>query len=751
MKNIGIKSYSAHNIAKFVCASFLAILLLATSLLTLSSCAVGGGNDESYVKISSGGKTLSVEIPVAEGSYDEVWLFAIDVWQGMDDLKDATRIAEAKVRGKTAKAEIDINGQLHETLCKGYFFAEKTNDETYSAITGVYYVSNPRDVAKKIKTDEDELYALRKGALGGADELAGASASATVLTVELGDLMLPTRARGSIPYVWNGLTYYADRDAVEELDGKIAAYAKSGIKVYLELVQTKSASELPLGVSDIVFDAPAGKSGYALNMTTREGASRVCGIFDFLSERYGESGFCDSFIIGRNVNLFSEYYVGGPDSEAAIKNYLHAVRSAYNILLSHTPHGNIYLAVSNNWNVASDGNYSVRDIISAFNNLAGAEGDFFWQVSIEANASDASDSSIWNDPLVTDRSEFISPANIETLSNHLASRAYTCRGMQRHILINRLAIGGNNAEEQAASYAYAYYKSLNTESVDAIIYGVLVDDGVLNNGIYAIDETGEPTEKKLTEVFLGIDGKKSVDLGFVDDYVKDWKYLYKNNSKDALRVVSVGGKTVKGHSREEIFALTGMSGGDMLGFVPSVEGSYAELRYSYALERPSLYIGVDREKTIGALGTVSDVISVDSLGEGELLEIFAMMSATGSTGNTGSTGIMTVRLSGFGKSGTEYVYSAKTEINANEWNYHYFDVSELLRNVDGETVSLSITVEPTDPNAEISGLWISEINTVSDKGISFGWLFILIGVLAALGGITVFVLWFKKNFVFVKE
>jgi hypothetical protein len=744
IKNKNIKSYNARNIAKFVCLASLLLVLIILSA-ALSSCAFGRGNDASYVKVKSGGETLEVEIPISDGDYEEVYLFGIDVWQGMDALNGANRIAKAKVSGKTAKARVDIDGQLAETLCKGYLFAEKTGEDEYRAITGIYYVSNPRDVAEKIKSDEDELSTLLKGATGEVKELTDANASATVITVELGDLMLPAREEGAFSYVWNGLTYYADRAAIEKLDNRIAAYAKSGIKVYLELVQTKAASELPEKISDIVFDAPTGKSGYALNMTTLEGASRICGMLDLLAERYGKSGLCDAFIMGRNVNLFSEYYAGGPDSEAGIKNYLSAVRSAYNILLSHTPHGKVYLAVNNNWNVASAGTYNVRDMLSAFNNLASAEGDFFWQVSIEANSSDASDSSIWEDTLATERSEFISPANIETLSNHLAAHAYTCRGMQRHILVNRLAIGGGNAEEQAASYAYAYYKSMKTECVDAIIYGMLVDDSALNNGIYAADAMGNLTEKKLTEVFLGIDNKNKVDLSFVSNYVSDWKYLYKSLAKQSVRFENVAGEGLKGYANDESFNVVDMSKGDMLGFVPLTSGAYSELRYSYALERPALYVGADRSNNNEMFGAVSNDITLDSLKEGEVLEIFAMMSASSGSGK------LTVRLMGFDKNGSECVYRASVDIGANEWNHYYFDVSDFVKKVDEETVSLSVAVESTDPSNEIRGFWLSEINAVSEKNSSLGVIFAILGIVAAAGGITAFVFWFKKNYVFVKE
>ena len=198
------------------------------------------------------------------------------------------------------------------------------------------------------------------------------------------------------------------------------------------MVQTKARTALDGKLKDIVFDAPEGKNGYALNMTSREGASRVCGIFDFLAERYGKSGQASAFIIGRKVNNINDWYAGGPTAEKGISNYLAAVRSAHNILLSHNPEGRVYIAVDNNWAIAEAGNFPVKDILSSFNNLCAAQGDFFWQISAEANTSDLSDSSIWDDPLSTGRSDFLSPANIEMLANQLSTEIYKFEGRKCH-------------------------------------------------------------------------------------------------------------------------------------------------------------------------------------------------------------------------------------------------------------------------------------------------------------------------------
>lgn len=742
------------NIATFVCTIVFLTTVMSTLAVALSSCgSKSSPGDSSYVKVTDSGKTITAEIPVADGvDPKEIYLFELELWQTPDMISELEPVAKAKVSNEEAKAELDVTGKLSEVLCKGYMFAQK-DGESYSPVTGVYYVTNPRDAGEKAKGKEGDSTAPLKGAIGTSSQLLELGAGSTTVTVNLSGLMSETGGKGTIPYVWNGLTYYANREALEVLDQKITDYTNAGIYVYLELVQTSSRAELSQNLKSIVFDSPSGKKGYALNMTDREGSNRICGLFDLLAERYGsggEYGKAEAFIIGRRVNDMSGWYAGGPTAEHGIANYLSAVRAAYNILLSHTPSGRVYIAADNGWNVAESGNFTVRDMLSSFNNLASAGGDFFWQVSVEANASDASDSSVWDDPMTSGRSDFLSPANIEVLDNQLASDMYKCGGIQRHMLLNRFAVGGYDEDSRAASYAYAYYKCLSSGYVDGLIYGVMADVEGDTSGaglLTAETSTSLSAHKRIAEIFSSIDDENGQDLSFVSALVGNkWDHIYKKLSEDAIvrsMVYAVGGKV---HSNEGLGVITDFSGGDMMGFSPCAWTDYAELRYSPQYERPALYAHISAKSGSDKAGVISSEFNTEMLRDAGYLGITLMVDSGG------SEAVITLRIAGKDHSGTEHVFLADAEISANTWTDVYFDINEFIKEIDGETVTVAVLAGALDPVHKVSGLWMSSIVSEAPAEGEFPvWIIVLLAIAAAGVGIFFFVKWFRKNYTFVRE
>lgn len=727
-------------IATFVCAVLCLATVMSVCALSLVSCSDKWSGESAYVQVSKGGESITARIPVGKDvDSKDVFLFGINIWESGADLSGAQPLTEAKIKGDEARAEIDVGGKLSEMLCKGYLFAKKEASGAYTPITGVYYVTNPRDSEKKVKGDEDSFPSNMKGAIGTVSQLLDLGASATAVTVNISELMSAEGGAGTVPYVWNGLTYYADRDALEALDKQIRDHTDAGIYVYLEIVQTTPAEELPERIKPIAFDAPAGKQGYALNMTNREGASRICGMLDLLAGRYGsggENGKASAFIIGRNVNNMSDWYAGS-EGESAVLNYARAVRAAYNILLSHTPSGRVYVSMGNNWNVADTGDLTVRDMMISFNNQVGTEGDFFWQMAVEANASDTSDSSIWDDPGAAGRSDFISPANIETVTNQLSTEMYKCGGKQRHVLLNRFFVGGTDENARAASYAYAYYKCLYAETVDGLLYGDVSDAGagLLGDG------------KKIAEVVTTIDDKNCTDLSFVSSLVGDkWDRIYKKHSKNADVRVTVYSSGGSDHSNDGASTVTDFSGGDIFGFKPAASSEYVELRYSDEKNRPALYAPLSPKGESDKAGVISSSLERKTLKEAGYLGITAKIDSPG------SNAIVTLRLSGYDKKGTEYVFVGETAVNTNVWTDVYFDIEDFIDDIDGDTVTVAVTVCPKDGGGAADGLWLSEIVTEEPmKGGFPVWLIVVLISAAVIGGCTAFVMWFRKNYTFVRE
>ena len=728
MKNKNENKKTLKKIAIFVCAVICLATLLSVCALTLTSCADKWTGEAAYVQVSKKGDKINVEIPVGDGvDSKNVFLFGINMWESGAELGGIAPLCEAKVKGSKATAEIEVSGNLSEMLCKGYLFAKRDDAGAFVPLTGVYYATNPGNSHGKNKVDEDGYPTGMKGTVGSVADALDLESSSAVVTVNLSDLMSAEGGKGTIPYVWSGLTYYANRDAIESLDKQIKGYTDAGVYVYLEIVQTTPREKLSGGLKTVVLDAPAGKNGYALNMYDREGASRICGMFDLLAGRYGsggENGKASAFIIGRNVNNLGQWYAGD-SGDGAVLNYAKAVRAAYNILLAHTPDGRVYISVNNNWNVADSGNFTVRDMMVSFNNQVGTEGDFFWQVAIEANASDPSDSSIWDDPQATGKSDFISPANIETLVNQLSTDMYKCGGMQRHVLLNRFYVGGSDEKYRTASYAFAYYKCLYTGSVDGLLYDAIRESNAAMLGVIA-----------------GIDDENCPDLSFVSAVIGEkWDRIYKKLSKDAGIRATERSTNGADHSYDGVTVITDFSSGDTFGFKP-LDADYVELRYSEARGKAALYapISAGGERA----GVVSSSLSRKALKEVGYLGVTAMIESSA------TDAVVTLRLSGYDKKGIEHVFVGETTVATGAWTSVYFDVQDFVKKIDSDTVTVSVTT--LSQLGETDGIWLSEMVTEAPmKGGFPMWIIVVLIVLAVVGGCVAFVMWFRKNYTFVRE
>lgn len=734
--------------------ALIAIAMLASCALALVGCAARPGKAESdaYAKLASGGKKLSVRAPVNDDERD-VFLFAIDLWQSPTDVIEDEPLAKAKTKNSVATATVklrDVN--LSELVCKGFVFAMESEDgKSYTPVSSVYYITNSKVVHEKgDKIDESELAGDLKGIIGTPSELLALGARSTLVTVDLGDLICAGGGNGTRSFVFNGVTCHIDGDALDALDRRIKAYTESGISIYLELVQTKAYTEFGNRVSAIAIEGAHGAQGYALNMQSRDGVNMICAALDFLTERYsgGEHGRVDSLIIGRTVNNYSKFYADGLAFEMGVENYVRAVRMAYNLMLLHNPRGKVYISLGNNWTVAESGGVSAKELLTAFTGIAENGGDFFWQLCLEANASDASDSSIWDDTLAVGGNQFVSPANLETVTKILSTSAYKCNGYMRNLVLNRFAIGGGNEEAQAASYAYAYYTALDSNRVNALIYAKTTDsdNDAVRSGLYSAANGGLPEPKKLAEIFSAVDNEKIGDVAYVSGLVGEkWNKLYNDNSKLAVKRETFTASPVVRDSRKDHEDIADFCGGNSFGFVP-ISSDYAELRFADEWNKSALYASLDPESVSDMCGVITGELTAKSLKDAGYLTLTSMIEAVGGSVK------LSVRLSGYDNSGKELVYTAESEVRAGEWTENYYDIKSFLKHIDSETLTLSVTAGAAASDTEVEGLWISSIGSEApDKNEFPLWIiWVLVGVIV-VGGLTAFVIWFRKNYTFVRE
>ena len=275
----------------------------------------------------------------------------------------------------------------------------------------------------------------------------------------------------------------------------------------------------------------------------------------------------------------------------------------------------------------------------------------------------------------------------------------------------------------------------------------MADTSAISGGsgiYYAIG--GAPEPKKLTEVFKTVDNETVIDVSYISTLIgKEWATLYLNGSKNSVTWTEYAGTVVDRTSTKEHTIITDFLGGDDFGFAP-ISAKYVELKYNADVNKPVLYAGLSAKSLTDAAGVATEEVTLESLKKAGYLCVVSKVDSTTESVR------LSIRLSGYDKSGKELVYVADSYVGANKWNETYVDIKSFIKDVDSETLTLSIVAKPSGNASDVQGLWISRISSEApDKtGFPFWIIWVVLG-LAAVGGMTAFVIWFRKNYTFVRE
>ena len=303
---------------------------------------------------------------------------------------------------------------------------------------------------------------------------------------------------------------------------------------------------------------------------------------------------------------------------------------------------------------------------------------------------------------------------------------------------------------RAASYAYAYYKCLDSGIADGLIYAQVNDvDGVYPAaGLYTAEKDGSlAAPKEIALMLRDIDDENSDDTEFVSKLIgAKWDHLYRKFKGEVNRRTTYYGEGGSTHSNSDRESLADFKNGKDYGFKAAASGSYTELRYSEEWKRPVLYAFLNPECASDKAGVVSSGIDAEMLRETGYLGIISLVDATDSRAR------LSVRLSGYNSRGEEVVYMADAEVKTNSWVDVYFNVDDFIGDIDCDTVSIAILTSPLDTRSSVIGLSLAGvISEAPDKADFPMWIIVVLIVAAVIGAVVGFVYWFKRNYTFVRE
>jgi hypothetical protein len=258
----------------------------------------------------------------------------------------------------------------------------------------------------------------------------------------------------------------------------------------------------------------------AFNLSTVEGVRTYRAAIEFLADRYSnperKNGLAKRFIIGNELQSHWYWYnLGEMPRQQVVEDYHKALRVAH--LAAHGVHPGIqlYISLDHHWSARVSENplhsLSGKNFIDTLNAIVKVGGNFDWHVAFHPYPENLFDPRTWEDTSATSSfdTEKITFKNIELLPAYLRQEQFLYNGKQRRIILSEQgfhSVDGDAGErDQAAAYAYAYYRVQRIDGIDAFILHRHVDhpgEGGLRLGLRSSLDGGE---RSIYEVFRRAD------------------------------------------------------------------------------------------------------------------------------------------------------------------------------------------------------------------------------------------------------
>ncbi|XID92994.1 DUF5722 domain-containing protein [Paenibacillaceae bacterium WGS1546] len=504
----------------------------------------------------------------SEASLPTLALYELDPYEHERDIASLTPIAVQPTPPGGGEFSFVVprkDGQRDRYYSK-FLVTEQANGDPSS----VKYVSAPRyatDIAFRAANEYAYPVARSKKGLqvlmsDDAEDLGVAHAAINVVT---GALLYKENLNPSnvIEYPLNGRTYYFDKEYVESLDRQIKPLSDNDAIVNLVIILYDGSD--PNRMVDVLKhpDAVAGEGGgtvLAFNTVEEEGIEAFKAVMEFLTDRYTREdekyGRAVGYIVGNEVDAQWVWQnMGEKTVSQFIDDYESAVRIAYLAARKHYNNPRIYISLTDHWTQPYDNNprkaYKGRDVVDLMNRTAKRQGDYPWHVAFHPYPEDFFNTDTWNDERALDSFDTpkITFKNLHVLNDYMGQSDLFTNGERRRIILSEQGFHTKDdslavAKEQAAAYAYAYYKTQFLSGIDSFILFSHIDIPVagLNMGLWTQDpDTSDPfvpkSKKYIYNVFKYIDTNRSLE---VTDFAKpiigisDWGEVAPGFDPDAL-------------------------------------------------------------------------------------------------------------------------------------------------------------------------------------------------------------------------
>ena len=462
--------------------------------VTINSCHIAGGNVNCTLTASG--------VPSSDdGKY---YIYANEVYQ---DGPVGTVVATVQA-GSSVAVSFPLNYNTADSnLSRKFLVAVKRGGQMVQ-VSDEHYITNPEANAaftssrmnRGIKGILPEVSAIASG------ELKDLGIQQVVYNIYLDEICAAPGEAGTIPFEYNGQTYYFSNGRITHYDQMVKGFNDQGMQVTMVLLNRGGTA----GSQDLVHPQARGAEcpSYALNVEESGGVNHLKAVFAFLGQRYSGktgSGQIDNWILGNEVNArTSWWYMDSANLDVNVSAYVKAFRIFYNELKAMNGNVQVYNSIDQEWGRKSNpGSFLAKDYLDQFNYYMNREGNIDWGLSYHPYNSPLYDPYAWNGPAVWVKNSvstpYITMQNIDILIDYMhQSKFLSPSGQVRSISLAEIGYTsyfGN--ENQEASVAYGYLKAASLPDVDAFMLFRFKDDAhemesKLNLGITNLDGSHKP-------------------------------------------------------------------------------------------------------------------------------------------------------------------------------------------------------------------------------------------------------------------
>jgi len=307
-----------------------------------------------------------------------------------------------------------------------------------------------------------------------------------------------TPAEDAIPHIWNGKTYYFDRETMELYDRLMQPCIKRNIPCLLRLINRFSYR---LRGSDDALRQVIGHPDYedtgfneqmsAFNLRTEEGLDMYCACVDFLCARYADPHsplFCTWIMdVGNEINAQATWHnCGAMTCREYMEEYTSQIRIAHLIGKKYNAKFRAHISFDHHFAMRYKPDelryYPAKECVAYLAAYCSRDGDFDWGISAHPYPEDLSRPDFYND--ISAEFSFDSPRitmkNLEmwqAISN-LPEMQY--RGTSRRVVFDEQGFHTRDDDPEtenkgAAAFVLLYQKMKQCPSIDQFIINRYAD------------------------------------------------------------------------------------------------------------------------------------------------------------------------------------------------------------------------------------------------------------------------------------